>query len=39
MFNFICDLGYCILYILGFEKNEADFVEEDAKKYCSRDLL
>lgn len=38
MFTFIADLFYCIFYILGFGKDEADLAEQDAK-YCSRDLL
>jgi len=38
MFTFIADLGYCILYILGFGKDEADLAEQDSREY-DRELL
>jgi hypothetical protein len=38
MITFIMDFGWCVLYILGFFKDEADLAEEDAK-YCKRELL
>lgn len=38
MFTFIADFGWCVLYILGFFKDEADLAEQDAREY-DRELL
>lgn len=38
MFTFIADLGWCVLYILGFFKDESDLAEQDSK-YMDRELL